>query len=373
MEIPFVNLKKQYLPIKKEIDEAISKIIQNTAFVLGDVVKRFEDDFASFCNVKYCKGVSSGTSALQLALISLDIKRGDEVILPPNTFIATAEAVSLVGAKPVFVDIDPETYNINPELIKEKITNKTKAIIPVHLYGQPADMDPILEVAEEKNLFVIEDACQAHGAEYKGKRCGSIGNIGCFSFYPGKNLGAYGEGGAITTNNEEIAKKIEMLRDHGQTKKHHHEIICINSRLEGIQGAVLGVKLKYLNEWNNKRRKNAKYYNKRLDGLNRIKIPLEREYGKHVYHLYVIQSDKRRALQEFLTSKGIATGLHYPIPIHLQLAYSYLDLKKGAFPVTESYVNRIISLPMFPELEKEEIDFVADSIANFLKNNSEKI
>lgn len=369
MEIPFVNLKKQYLSIKKEIDEAINNVIQNTAFVLGDVVKKFEDDFASFCSVKYCRGVSSGTSALQLALMSLDIKKGDEIILPPNTYIATAEAVSAVNAKPVFVDVDPETYNIDPKLIKENITDKTKAIIPVHLYGQPADMNPILEIAQEKNLFVVEDACQAHGAEYKGRKCGSIGAVGGFSFYPGKNLGAFGEGGAITTNNEEIAKKIEMLRDHGQAKKHHHEVIGTNSRLEGIQGAVLGAKLKYLSEWNNKRRKNAKYYNERLSNLDKIKTPVESEYGKHIYHLYIIQIDKRDELQKFLKSKGIATGLHYPTPIHLQPAYSHLGLTKDLFPITESYVKKILSLPMFPELEKEEIDFVVDSIADFLKNN----
>lgn len=369
MEIPFINLKKQYLSIKKEVDKAINGVIQNTAFILGDAVEKFENDFASFCNVKYCKGVSSGTSALQLALMSLNIRRGDEVILPPNTFIATAEAISAVGAKPVFVDVDPETYNINPDLIKEKITNKTKAIIPVHLYGQSADMDPILEIAQEKNLYVIEDACQAHGAEYKGRKCGSIGNIGCFSFYPGKNIGAFGEGGAVTTNNEEIAKKIEMLRDHGQSKKYYHEIIGINSRLESIQAAILDVKLKYLNEWNDKRRKNAKHYNERLSKLDKIKTPVEKEYGKHIYHLYIIQNNKRDKLKEFLKSKGIATGLHYPIPIHLQQAYSHLGLAKGSFPVTESYVQKILSLPMFPELEKEEIDFIVDSITDFSKDN----
>ncbi|MBU1136567.1 MAG: DegT/DnrJ/EryC1/StrS family aminotransferase [Nanoarchaeota archaeon] len=366
MEIPFVDLKSQYKAIKEEIDSAIRSILENTAFILGEAVENFEKSFAEYCNKKFSIGLNSGTSALQLALIASGVKLGDEVITVPNTFIATAEAISMVGAKPVFVDIEPKTCTIDVSKIESAITEKTKAIIPVHLYGQPADMKPILEIAEKHNLIVIEDACQAHGAEYKGKKL-PISDIGCFSFYPGKNLGAYGEAGAVVTDNPELAEKIKILRDHGQEKKYIHKIKGFNARIEGIQGAVLGVKLKYLEEWNEKRRKNAQLYNELLKDLNEIIIPHEAEYSKHIYHLYVIKAKNRDKLQEFLKQKGVSSGLHYPVPIHLQEAYSDLNYNKGDFPITESCVNEILSLPMFPELSEEQIKYIVDSIKEFYK------
>jgi dTDP-4-amino-4,6-dideoxygalactose transaminase len=366
MKIPFLDLNTQYQTIKDEIDEALRRVIKKTAFVLGEEVELFEAEFAVYCDAKYCVGVNSGTSALHLALLAHDIGKGDEVITVPNTFIATCEAISYTGARPVFVDIDPKTYNIDVTRIEKAITKNTKAIIPVHLYGQPADMAPILDIAKKHNLIVIEDACQAHGAEYKGNHVGAMGNAGAFSFYPGKNLGAYGEGGAVVTNDETIYKKVKMFRDHGQNKKYHHDVIGYNYRMDGFQGAVLRVKLRHLDSWIELRRKNARLYNQFFKGSDVI-IPFEPEYAKSVYHLYVIRTRKRDELQNYLTDIGISTGLHYPIPIHLQNAYQFLGYTKGTFPVAEQYAGQILSLPMFPELQENDIQLIANSIKEFLE------
>lgn len=367
MKIDFVDLKRQYLSIKEGIDAAIMDVLNKTSYIMGENVLKFQEEFSGFCGAKYAIGVNSGSAALQLSLIAAGIKPGDEVITTPFTFIATAEAISNVGAKPVFVDID-KTYNIDAAKIEDAITEKTKAILPVHLYGQCADMDTILEIAKKHKLKVIEDACQAHGAEYKGRKAGSIGDVGCFSFYPSKNLGAYGDGGMVITNNEEIANKVAMLRDHGRSlgEKYKHSKIGFNERLDAIQAAVLRVKLGHLNEWNEKRRKNAALYTQFLKGTGSI-TPLEASYAKHIYHLYVIRIKGRDKLQEYLKNNGISAVIHYPIPLHLQPAYCFLRYKKGDFPVAEEYSSDIISLPMFPELKKEEIEFIAGKIKEFSK------
>jgi dTDP-4-amino-4,6-dideoxygalactose transaminase len=364
MKVNFVDLKAQYQSIKPEIDSAIQDVISNTAFILGKAVADFEEQFAKYCGVKYSLGINSGTSALIMALQAVGIGKGDEVVTTPNTFIATAEAISCVGATPVFVDMEEKSYNMDPGKLEKAITKKTKAVIPVHLYGQPADMDPILEIAKKKGVVVIEDACQAHGAEYKGKRAGSLGKMGCFSFYPGKNLGAYGEGGGVTTDDEEMVRKIKALRDHGSPKKFYHEFIGNNCRLEGIQGAVLAVKLKHLDKWNDGRRKNAQLYKKHLQGTE-VKLPQEMPYAKHVYHVFCIRVKDREKLIEFLSKKEIFTNIHYPIPIHLQKAYSFLGYKKGDFPVVESSMDEILSLPMFAELTEEQIKYTTDCIKEF--------
>ena len=355
--IPLVDLKAQYDSIKPEIDNAIQRVLDSTSFIMGEELERFEEEFALFCNTKYAIGVANGSDALILALRACDINKGDEVITVPHTFIATAEAISNVGGKIIFVDIDSKSYTVDVSKIEEKISNKTKAIIPVHLYGQPADMDPIMRLTKKYNLKVIEDAAQAHGAEYKGKKVGSIGDVACFSFYPGKNLGAYGDAGMITTNNEEIANKLKMLRNHGRlTAKYEHEIEGYSSRLDNLQAAILRVKLKYLNKWNDLRRRNAKKYNELLSNIGGIITPYEADYAKHVYHLYVIRTEDRDKLREELKSNGIATGIHYPIPLHLQEAYNYLGYKSGDFPVTEECSQKILSLPMYAELSKEDIN-----------------
>jgi len=366
MKVPFLDLKAQYNSIRDEIENAIQQVLDNTAFAGGPFVAKFEEEFASFCQCKFAVGVSSGTSALWLVLSNLGIGPGDEVITTPNTFIATAEAISFCGATPVFVDIDEHTYTLNPELLERSITPKTKAIIPVHLYGQTADMDPIIEVARAHGLFVIEDACQAHGAEYKGHRSGSIGDAGSFSFYPGKNLGAYGEAGAVVTNNAEMAEKIRMLRDHGQSKKYYHSIIGSNARMDGIQGAVLSVKLKHLNIWNEARKKNAQLYHDLLADTPYVITPLEADYARHVYHIYAIRIQDRDALISTLVEKDISCGIHYPIPIHLQDAYKFLGYQKGSFPVTELCAEQLVSLPMFPELTQEQVEMVCREIKCFL-------
>lgn len=366
--IPFVDLKRQYLSIKEEIAPKVENVLQHTHYILGENVEAFEEEFADYCNVKYAVGVASGSDALILSLKSLGIESGDEVITVPNTFIATVDAISKVGAKPVFADVDADTYNIDINKIEECITDNTKAIIPVHLYGQMADMDLILKLAGDYDLKVIEDACQAHGAEYKYKKAGSLGDAGCFSFYPAKNLGAAGDGGIITTNNEELAEKLRMLRNYGQSKKYYHDFIGFNSRLDEIQAAILRVKLKYIDHWNEQRREKAKIYNKLLEKTPQIIRPVEEEFRKHVYHLYVIQCETRDELQDYLSSKGISTGIHYPIPVHLQEAYKKLGYDQLNFPVTERCANKIISLPMFPELRDDEIKYVVDNIKTFYAN-----
>ncbi|MBC8484634.1 MAG: DegT/DnrJ/EryC1/StrS family aminotransferase [Bacteroidetes bacterium] len=372
MKIPFVDLKVQYQSIKQEIDFAIQYVLDNTVFILGKSVEDFERKFAEVHEAKYCVGTNSGTSALHVALNALLCSNPEnlrqtnefECIVPINTYIATAEAVSATGAKVVFVD-NNEYYNIDIIKIEEKITENTKVIIPVHLYGQPADMDSILKLAEKYNLFVLEDCAQAHLSRYKGKPVGSFGDISAFSFYPGKNLGAYGEAGACVTNNEELFNHMMRYRNHGQDKKYYHEIIGHNFRMEGIQGAVLGVKLKYLHEWTESRRKNAYLYNELLKDIPKVITSKELEDVYAVYHLYVIQIKDRENLIAHLKENGIETGLHYPIPIHLQNAYKHLGYKRGDFPRIESEAERILSLPMYPELTETQIRYVVDKIREF--------
>ena len=365
MNVPFLDLKIQYSSIKDEINAALQEVLNSTAFAGGPFVEKFEKEFAAFCQSAFAVGVGSGTDALWIALLCLGIGQGDEVITTPNTFIATAEAITFCGAKPVFVDIDEQTYNMNPDLLKGVITTKTKAIIPVHLFGQPADMDPIIKIAQEHGLFVIEDACQAHGAEYKGRRAGSIGHAGCFSFYPGKNLGAYGEAGAVVTNSAELAEKIKRFRDHGQAKKYFHSMIGWNARMDGFQGAVLSVKLKHLPAWNEARRKNAKLYNELLADLDKVKTPVEADYAKHVYHIYAIRTKNRDVLMRALAEKNISCGIHYPILLHLQDAYRSLGYTQGSFPIAEKCAAEFLSLPMFPELTNEQITQVVNAIIDF--------
>ena len=383
-------------------------------FIGGPQVTGFETEFANFCESKYCIGVGSGTDALRFALMAAGIGPGDAVITVPNTFIATTEAISQVGATPIFVDVDPQTYTMDPQKLSDLLKNNTqlnlsheildrdersgfhrdkpnkpnklfnqstnrlkpqasslklrpKAVIPVHLYGQPADMDPILDIARQYDLVVIEDACQAHGASYKKRKAGSLGMAGCFSFYPGKNLGAFGEGGAVVTQDEDMAQKMRMIRDHGQARKYFHDLEGYNGRLDAIQAAVLRIKLKRLQDWNQSRRKNAALYTELLQDVPGITLPVEAGFAESVYHLYVILADNRDGLQKFLSEKGIATGLHYPLPLHLQKAYTHLGYVKGDFPVSESAAERLLSLPMYPELAAEQIDYVCSSIREYFK------
>ena len=359
--VPFVDLKQQYISIKSEVDAAIAGVIENTSFILGPQVRAFETAFAQYTGARACIAVNSGTAALQLALMALGIGAGDEVIVPSFTFFATAEAVSVLGATPVFVDVDPVSYTVTAATIERAITSRTRAIIPVHLYGQAADLDPIFEVARKHNLRVIEDAAQAHGAEYKGKRVGGLGSAGCFSFYPSKNLGAYGEAGAVVTNDEELATRLRLLRDHGSTSKYAHAIVGYNFRMEEIQAAVLNVKLTHLNDWNHARRVRATQYDAALSNAT-IVLPRELDYARHVYHVYAVQSDNRDELQKRLTAAGVQTGVHYPIPIHLQPAYKSLGYNPGDLPVTESLAERVLSLPMFPELNNAQIERVTETI-----------
>lgn len=359
--IPFVDLKAQYQSIKGEVDAAIQRVLDNTSFILGREVEAFEEAFAGYVGARFCVGVSNGTAAVQLAVMACGIGAGDEVIVPANTFFASAEGVSTAGASPVFVDADPISYAIDVAKIEAAITERTRAIMPVHLYGQSADLDPILELAKRHNLFVIEDAAQAHGALYKERRVGSFGHAASFSFYPGKNLGAYGEGGAVMTNDEEVARRLRLLRDHGSERKYHHDIIGYNFRLEGIQGAVLSVKLKHLDGWNDLRREHAVLYDELLHESG-LALPREMDYARHIYHLYVVQAAERDALQKSLTAAGVQTGIHYPIPIHLQPAYAFLGHREGDFPEAERQARSVLSLPMFPELTREQIEQVAQAI-----------
>ena len=359
--VPFVDLRRQYESIKIEIDNSVKEVIDNSAFILSSYLQNFENSFSKFCNVKFGIGTKSGTSALFLALKALGIKEGDEVITTPFSFIASASAISHTGANPVFVDIDEKSYNIDVNKIKNAITKKTKAIIPVHLYGQCADMDIINEIAEKYNLFVVEDACQSHGAEYKGKKSSSLGDAAAFSFYPTKNLGCFGDGGFITTNNEELYKKINLLRDHGQSKKYEHKLIGYNDRLDSLQAAVLSVKLKYLNKWNELRRKNSRLYSENFSSID-IVTPVEMNYNKHVYNVYAVRVKNRDKLIGFFKSKNIGFTIHYPIPIPFQKAYKFLKIKKGSFPIAEKVSKEIIALPIFPELREEEIRYVVESV-----------
>ena len=359
--VPFVDLKAQYQTIKPEIDAAIARVFENSNFILGPEVSTFEKAFAEYVGAAFCVGVNSGTAALQLTLMACGIGEGDEVIVPSFTFFATAETVSVLGAKPVFVDIDPVSYTIAAPAIEEAITPRTRAIIPVHLYGQAADLDPIRALAEQHNLHVIEDAAQAHGAEYKGRRVGGLGTAGCFSFYPSKNLGAYGEAGAVVTNDEDIANRLRLLRQHGQTSKYAHAMVGYNFRLEEIQAAVLNVKLAHLDKWNNGRRERAARYNELLSDTGLV-LPREMEYSRHVYHVYAVQCDNRDEVRNRLDANGIQSGVHYPIPVHLQPAYASLGYKAGDLPVTERLSDRVLSLPLFAELTDQQQRAVAAAI-----------
>lgn len=367
MNIPFLDLKAQYRSISQEINSAMQQVIDACAFSGGKFVNSFEEQFAAFCGCSASIGVGSGTEALWLALMGLGIRPGDEVITVPNTFIATVEAISLCGATPVFVDVDERSYTMNPHLLEAAITPRTRAIIPVHLFGQPADMDPLMAIAARHGLYVVEDACQAHGAAYKGRIAGSVGHAGCFSFYPGKNLGAYGEAGGVITNDATLADNIRMLRDHGQSRKYYHNIVGINSRMDGIQGAILSVKLRYLEEWNNLRRANARRYNELLRDVDGIVLPQEMAYARHVYHIYAVRVNRRDAFMAGLADRGIGCGIHYPVPVHLQEAYTPLKLGKGAFPVSEKCGEEFVSLPLFPEMTPDQVAYVAEQVKELLK------
>ncbi|HWF43954.1 MAG TPA: DegT/DnrJ/EryC1/StrS family aminotransferase [Candidatus Kapabacteria bacterium] len=368
MTVPFLDLKNQYSSIQSEIAGAITRVLDSGQFILGPEVKRFEERFARAHHATDAIATNNGTSALHLALWALGVKSGDEVILPVNTFIATAEAIVLCGAKPVFVDCD-EYYNIDVEQVERRISQRTKAIIPVHLYGQPARMDALRHIAGRYQIALVEDAAQAHLATFDGESVGASSRAACFSFYPGKNLGAYGEGGAVITNDPDLAKQMRLLRDHGSETKYQHIVAGHNYRLEALQAAILNVKLEYLESWTRLRRNHAARYRELLHGCPNIHLPKEHSLATSVYHLYVVQADHRDRLQEHLTAAGIGTGLHYPVPLHLQPCFASLGYKEGAFPRAETSVKRLLSLPMFPELTDEQIQFVAESILNFYNPN----
>lgn len=362
--IPFVDLKAQYLTIKDEIDAAISEVVESCQFILGEQVEAFESDFAAYCQTRYALGVNSGTSALHLALLAAGVKAGDEVITVSDTFVASAAAIRYTGAKPVLIEIDPRSCTMDPGRLEAAITPRTKVVMPVHLYGGCADMDPILEIARRHDLIVIEDAAQAHGAEYKGRRAGSLGEIACFSFYPGKNLGAYGEGGAVVTGNPEYAAAIKRLRDHGQTQKYYHDEVGYNYRMEGIQGAVLRVKLRHLDDWTAARRKHAHDYRNALKDFG-IRLLEPSPDGLSAWHIFPVFTPRRDELVADLNARGIGTGIHYPIPVHLQRGYSDLGYKAGDFPLTEQACNEVLSVPMYAELPYEHLMQVAEAIREF--------
>jgi dTDP-4-amino-4,6-dideoxygalactose transaminase len=367
MAIPLVDLKAQYATIKPEIDAAMQRVVNNTSFILGKEVAEFEKNFAAFCTAQYCVGTDSGTAALHLALIILGIQPGDEVITTTHTFIATSEVISLIGAKPVLVDIDPRTYNIDPNKIEAAITPHTRAVIPVHLYGQPAEMDAILDIAQRHNLRVIEDAAQAHGAEYRDKRAGTMGDVACFSFYPGKNLGAYGDAGALVTNDRALAEHARMLRDHGRSEKYAHKLVGYGYRLDALQAAILGAKLPHLDAWNARRREIADFYTELLPRYcgSDIVTPYVPSHIQPVYHIYCIRAENRDGLQKHLRARGIDTGIHYPIPLHVQPVYENLGYKAGDFPNAEKAASEILSLPMYPELTNEQAQQIVDAIRDF--------
>ncbi len=369
--IPLVDLKAQYLTIKDEIDAAIAEVLESCQFILGEKVQAFESDFARYCQTSYALGVNSGTSALHLALLAAGVKPGDEVITVSYTFVASVAAICYTGARPVLVDIDPRSCTMDPARVEAAITPRTKAIMPVHLYGTCADMDPILEIARRHDLIVIEDAAQAHGAEHKGQRAGSIGNLACFSFYPGKNLGAYGEGGAVVTNNGEYAEVIKRLRDQGQSQKYHHDAIGYNYRMEGMQGAVLGVKLRHLDDWNTARRRHASNYIESLADIG-LRLLEEMPYARSVYHIFPIFTPQRDQLVEHLKAQGVSTGIHYKIPVHLQPGYRDLGYQVGDFPHTEQASNEVLSLPMYAELSSEAVAQVSDSIREFGRSSRQE-
>lgn len=369
MKVPFLDLNAHHAPLKDEVMSEIEAIVDSSAFVMGQRVKAFEEAFAAYCGLDHCVGVANGTDALYLALKAYDIGPGDEVVTAANTFVATAEAIAHTGATPTLVDVDPQTFNIDPSQIEDAISERTKAIVPVHLYGQIAPMDEIQAIAERHDLVVIEDAAQAHGATRNGQRAGSFGHAASFSFYPGKNLGAFGDAGAVVTDNGAIAQQVRRLHDHGGLAKYEHDVVGCNSRLDGIQAGVLSLKLKRLDEANRRRRRNAERYQEILSGIPGLVTPEVPEPMAHVFHLYVVrvENGQREALQRHLHDHGVATGIHYPAPVHLTNAFHSLGYRKGAFPVAEQYAGEILSLPMYPELADEQIDYVAQTIRSFAK------
>ena len=366
MNVPYFDLKAQYAELRDEITAALDRVCQSASFILGEEVTRFEQAFASYCAVKHCVALNSGTSALHLALLSAGIGHGDEVITTANTFIATAEAICYTGATPVFTDIDPATGNLDPALIERAITECSKAIIPVHLYGRPADLGPMLEIAKRHKLVVIEDACQAHGARYQGKRVGGLSHSAAFSFYPGKNLGAYGEGGAVTTNDDAVAQFVREMRSHGESSRYFHDRIGYNYRIDGFQGAVLHVKLKHLDRWTKRRQEFASLYRERLAG-SRVCLPQDDPKCESVYHLFTPRVKNRDAVREELSGKGVQTAVHYPVPVHLQKAYSYLGYKPGSLPQTEKACAEVLSMPLYPEMTREQVLYAADTLAEIVE------
>jgi len=361
--IPFLDLKAQYEEIKPQVDAAVARVIESAQFVLGPEVAAFEERFAAYCGVRHCVALNSGTSALHLALLAAGVGPGDEVITVSMTFVATTAAILYCGAKPVFVDVDPDTWTMDPNLLQAAITPRTKAILPVHLHGLMADMDPIIEVADRAGLIVIEDAAQAHGSEYRGRRAGSIGDIACFSFYPGKNLGAYGEAGAAVTNSSDLARQLALLRDWGQESKYNHVLPGYNFRMDGIQAAVLNVKMAYIESWTEARQAVASHYD-RLLARAQFKRPLPPPHCRHVYHVYAVEVEHRDQVQKALSAAGIGTGIHYPVPVHLQKAYGELGYGRGDFPVTEAIANRFLSLPIYAELQPEQVANVVVELEN---------
>ena len=365
MNVPYFDLKTQYGELREEILAALDRVCRNASFILGDEVAQFEKEFAAYCETKYCVALNTGTSALHLGLLAAGVQPGDEVITTPNTFIATAEAISYTGAKPVFVDVDPATAVIDPKQIERAITTRTKAILPVHLYGRPVDLETILDIAKRRGLVVIEDACQAHGARYRGKRVGGFGQSAAFSFYPGKNLGAYGEGGALTTNDERVARFAGAMRDHGQARRYFHDQIGYNYRMDGFQGAVLRVKLRHLDEWTAKRQEFSGLYRKTLTNA-RVELPGDDPRNECVYHLFVVYVDNRDKVRAALETRGVQSAIHYPVPVHLQKAYASLGHQQGSFPHTERACDRVFSMPLFPEMSREQVECAAKTLADIV-------
>jgi dTDP-4-amino-4,6-dideoxygalactose transaminase len=370
-KVPYFDLKTHHASLRIELNAAIQEVIEEGAFAGGPFVARFEEDFAAYCDCPHAIGVGSGTEALWLCLLALGVGPGDEVITVPNTFMATAEAISYCGARPVFVDVDERTYTMDPAFLEGAITPSTKAIIPVHLFGQPADMDPILEVARKHGLFVIEDACQAHGAEYKSRKVGAMSDAACFSFYPAKNLGALGEAGAVVTFNAELAAKISLLREHGQARKYYHSVIGWNCRMDGIQAAVLRVKLRNLGRYTELRRSHAAQYDRALSGIAELVSPVQAAWARHVYHIYAIRVKNRDEVMRRLAEKGVGSGVHYPVPVHLQEAYRSLGHQSGAFPIAEQCAKEFVSLPMFPELTSEQVEIVIEAVKQAVVGGAE--
>jgi dTDP-3-amino-3,4,6-trideoxy-alpha-D-glucose transaminase len=370
--VPFVDLVAQYESIADEIDGAFHEVTASAQYILGARVERFEQDFAEFVGAAHAVGVGSGLDALRLGLLALEVGPGDEVIIPANTYIATALAVSEVGATVVLVDCDPATYNIDPASVAAALTERTRALLPVHFAGQAAEMEPLLELAASNGLVVVEDAAQAHGTLYKGRPCGSLGSLACFSFYPGKNLGAYGDGGMVTTNDPAVVERTRRLRNYGERAKYEHVVKGVNSRLDGLQAAFLSVKLRQLPSWNEARLRHADNYAAELEGVGDLTLQKRSESSTHVYHLFIVETTERDALRAFLTERGIQTGIHYPIPIHLQEAYEDLGLGPGSFRHAERLAERVLSLPMFPELTEEQIGFVANAIRDFFASGGSR-